>query len=103
MMALPSPCAGVMTWPSSSALNTIAVSGSRFMISAVRNGPILIVETTMKKTAAVLAMLITTSAGQPKLVCGAFQVWVAADATRNTSVDDISEYQVTILASAPTR
>src|SRR5262249_29470186 len=76
IVAAPSPCSGVMVSPRTSALPTIAISGSRFMISAVRNGPTRMVETKMKTMAAVVARLMPRSAAQPALLCGGCPLWV---------------------------
>src|SRR5580658_9907833 len=103
MMALPIPWIGVIAWPSTSALRIVAVSGSRFMISAVRNGPTRSVETKTNKIAAVDDRLMATRQAQPRLVCGAFHVRARADMARKTAVDDSIEYQVVRRASAPTR
>ena len=48
MMPAPSSWIGVITSPSKSALRTVANSGSRFMISAVRNAPTRTVDTKSK-------------------------------------------------------
>ena len=53
--APPSACSGVITSPRNSALPMVASSGSRFMNSAVRNGPIRMVETNTENTATTVA------------------------------------------------
>src|SRR5579884_4409212 len=85
------------------ALNTIVIRGSRFMISAVRNGPIRIVETKTNRIAAVLQTLSPMSSAQPQPVCGAFQFPVPNDTAKNKTIEEITEYQVVNRASAPTR
>src|SRR5271170_6645096 len=103
MITLPSPCIGVITSASASALRIITVNGSRYMIKAVRNGPIRTVETNTNRTPNVTAALTPIKAAQPPLVCGPVQFSVASDTTTNTTVDDNCVYQVVIRASAPTR
>jgi len=44
MIAPPKTCHAVMNSPSSTALRMVAISGSRFMISALRNGPMRLIE-----------------------------------------------------------
>ena len=102
-MALPSPCSGVIVSPSTHALPTIAIKGSRFMMSAVRNGPTRMVETKMKTMAAVVARLMPTSAAQPALFSGGCQVWVIAESATKIAACAMTEYQVVNRASAPTR
>src|SRR5580692_3645887 len=65
MMPAPSPWTGVITSPSMSALSTVATSGSRFMISALRNGPMRVVEIYSVKTATAVQTLTTATATQP--------------------------------------
>src|ERR1700692_5049714 len=93
MMALPIPWIGVMTSPSTSALRSIAVSGSRCMISGVRNGPMRIVDTNTNNIAAVVARLTMTIQTHPRFVCGMFQSRFASDTATNKAVDDSIEYQ----------
>jgi hypothetical protein len=61
------------------------VSGSRFMISAVRNGPIRTVETKMKRMLAVIATLSATRATQPTVVCGGSHVRALSDTATKIS------------------
>ncbi len=81
----------------------VAVSGSRLMISAVRNGPMRIVDMKMNRMPDVVARLITTREVQPKPVCGMFQFCATSETAMNIAVDEIIEYQVVSRASAPTR
>src|SRR5580698_6854421 len=103
MMPAPSPWIGVITSPSSSALRTLANSGSRFMISAVRNAPTRMVDTKMNRKPEVMATLMPTMAIQPVGVCGGCQFNVPSDKATNSAVDDTNEYQVDSRASAPPR
>ncbi len=90
-----------MTSPSSGALRIVASSGSRFMISALRNGPMRLIEMNSVSTAMVTVTLTTSSANQPVPVCGGCQFQVASEKTTKIDVDDTSEYQVSSRESAP--
>ena len=90
-----------MNSPSSGALRIVASSGSRFMISALRNGPMRLIEMNSVSTAMVTVTLTTSSANQPVPVCGGFQFQVASENTTKIEVEDTSEYQVSRRESAP--
>ena len=62
-----------MTSPKSGALRIVTSSGSRFMISALRNGPMRLIEMNSVSTAMVTVTLTTSSANQPVPVCGGCQ------------------------------
>ena len=70
MMAPPSACSGVMTSPSRGTLRIVASSGSRFMIKAVRNGPMRVVDMKMVSVAIAVQMLTVMIAAHPMAVCG---------------------------------
>src|SRR4029077_21246867 len=101
IMPLPAACSGVMISPRISALRIMAMSGSRFMISAVRNGPMRTAETKMTRMLTVVATLIATRAAQPTLVCGGFQVRAPSDTATKISAWATTEYQVVSRASSP--
>src|SRR5437762_9228172 len=101
MMAPPKTCHAVMNSPSSAALRMVASSGSRFMISALRNGPMRLIEMNSVSTAMVTVTLTTTSANQPVPVCGECQFQVASEKTMKINVDDNCEYQESRRESAP--
>src|SRR5580700_4910619 len=96
-----SPWIGVITSPSSAALRMVASSGSRFMISAVRNAPTRMVDTKMNRKPEVMATLMPMMDIQPVGVCGGCQFSVPSDKATNSAVDDTSEYHVDSRASAP--
>src|SRR5262245_28819162 len=79
----------------------VASSGSRFMNSAVRNGPMRTVEANTPSIPDVTATLSTMSATQPPAVAGGCQFKVTSAAAASSAVDEISEYQVISRASAP--
>src|SRR3954453_12343264 len=101
MIAPPKTCQAVTNSPSSTALRMVASSGSRFMISALRNGPIRLIETNSVSTAMVTVTLTTSRANQPVPVCGAFQFQVASENKTKIDVDETSEYHVSRRESAP--
>ena len=65
-----------MTSPKSGALRIVTSSGSRFMISALRNGPMRLIEINSVSTAMVTVTLTTNSAIHPVPVCGGCQFQV---------------------------
>src|SRR5258708_20871230 len=101
MIAPPKTCHAVMNSPSSAALRMVASSGSRFMISALRNGPMRLIEMNSVSTAMVTVTLTTSSANQPVPVCGACQFQVASEKTTKINVDDNCEYQDSRREPAP--
>src|SRR5262245_63204563 len=101
MTAPPSACSGVITSPRNRTLPMVASGGSRFMNSAVRNGPIRMVEANTPPMPVVTATLSRTSATQPDTDAGGCQFQVSSETTASTTVDEISEYQVICSASAP--
>src|SRR5581483_2642219 len=76
------------------ALSKVAISGSRFMIKALRNGPMRTVETYSVKVATAVHTLTMATANHPYAVCGVCQCIVAAAPSANNAVDDKREYQV---------
>src|SRR6516162_10888488 len=103
MIAPPSACSGVSTSARKSALPMAVSNGSRFMNSAVRNGPMRTVEANTPMSPVVTAALSAMSASQPVVVAGGCQFQVASAAITNTTVEETSEYQVMRSASAPER
>ena len=71
------------------------------MISALRNGPMRLIEMNSVSTAMVTVTLTTSRANQPTSVCGACQFQVASEKTTKIDVEDTSEYQVSRRESAP--
>ena len=55
---------GVMVSPSTGALRTVDSSGSRYMISALRNGPMRLIDTNSARTEMVVPMLTALVAFQ---------------------------------------
>ena len=94
MTAPPSACSGVITSPRKIAEPMVASSGSRFMNSAVRNGPTRAVEMNTISTAIAIATLEPISANQPSAVTGGCQFAVASAAATNTAVAAISDHRV---------
>ena len=84
-------------------LSTVALNGSRCVMTAVRNAPIRTVERNIHRIAAVVAKLRVTSQIQFSAECGMFHVCAVNAIAINIAVDDSMEYQVVSRASAPTR
>jgi hypothetical protein len=73
-MAPPVACTGASASPSSATLPSVDTSGSKYMISAVRNAPMRAIDTKNVSTDSVLVTLIPANAAQPKEDSGGFQV-----------------------------
>src|SRR6266446_4352063 len=99
----PSACSGVSTSPRKSALPMAVSNGSRFMNSAVRNGPMRAVEANTPMSPVVTARLKATSASHPVALAGGCQFAAASAAMMNTTVEESSAYQVMRSASARER
>src|SRR5262244_1531135 len=93
MTAPPSACSGVSTSARKSALPMVVSNGSRFMNSAVRNGPIRTVEANTPRRPVVTAALSPMRASQPDAVTGGCQSLVTSATTTNITVEETSEYQ----------
>src|SRR5262245_2596631 len=101
MTAPPTACSGVISSASSSALPMVASGGSRFMNSAVRNGPMRIVEANTPMMPVVTATLTAITASQPPTVSGGCQSHVASESSASSADEETSECQVISLASTP--
>src|SRR6185436_2149098 len=100
MIAAPRPCNGVSTSPSTGALNTVDSSGSRYMINALRNGPMRLIETYSDSTAMVVPKLTPINATQPPAVAGPCQFQVASATSPSTTVELRMVYQLVSCGSA---
>src|SRR6516162_4849121 len=88
MIAPPSACSGVSTSARKSALPMAVSNGSRFMNSAVRNGPMRTVEANTPSRPVVTAALSPMRASHPDAFAGGCQFLVASATTTNIAVED---------------